>query len=358
MSDMRQLVINGRFLAGPDTAVNLVARALSAELVSAAAARSDLDVVVAVPRGLEGAAEAAGLPFEVIGRRGGLLWEQIDLPRGLRGRQLLGFFNSVPLLGRGHITLLHDVHVFEVPRFLPYTVIAWRRLMSRAAGWRGRRILTVSAYSKRRLIELGIGTEAQISVVYNGVDHIDDVPSDTRILDRFGLKGPFFTGLATTEPHKNSGILLTAMADPALAQARLVMIGGHASAADFEAAGYPVPDNVVFTGFVSAQELRCLYEASTAVCLPSLFEGFGLPVLEAMHLGTPAIVTDRSAPPELCGDGAYHAAPDDPAAWTQAMVRLLNGEGDIPVERSRAVAARYTWAKTARRVLDSLGVPA
>lgn len=354
MPEPWRFVINGRYLSAPETAVNMVAGSLTKALLRAVADRSDIELVVAIPPDLQEAAESAGLPFEVMGSLRGLLWEQFDLPRFLRGRQLLGFFNSVPLRGRGHVTLLHDVHVFEVPPFLPRSVIIWRRMISRAAGWRGRRILTVSEYSKRRLIDLGIGAEAQISVVYNGVDHIDDVPSDPGISERIGLNGPYFTGLATTEPHKNSGVLLEAIADPALSQAKLVLIGGHASAADFEAAGYAVPENAVFPGFVTPEELRFLYQTSTAVCLPSLFEGFGLPALEAMHLGTPAIVTNRTAPPELCEDGAYYASPDDPASWASAMSQVLRGEGDITSEARRSIAAQYTWDAAAQRVLKSL----
>ena len=350
----KQYVINGRFLAGPDTAVNLVSRSLTEALLRAASERSDVEFVVAVPPKLESTAVSLGFPHEAFGSFQGLLWEQLDLPRFLRGRQLFGFFNSVPLFGRGHVTLLHDVHVFEVPRFLPRHVVLWRRMLSRAAGWKGRRILTVSEYSKRRLVELGIGKREQISVIYNGVDHIEHVLADKSIVEKLDLNVPFFVGLSTTEPHKNSGILLEAMADPGLADAQLVLIGGHASGRDFEKEGYKVPKNATFASFVTSEELRYLYQTSAAVCLPSLFEGFGLPALEAMYLGTSVIVTNRTAPPELCGEGAYYAPPENAEAWAGAMKSVLKGSGHITSETRRSIAAKYTWDSVAERVLNSL----
>lgn len=354
MTGPRQLVVNGRYLAGSGTAVNTVAAELTQALAHRVSHTPGFQLTVAVPPYLRDKAAETGLPFEVVGFGRGLFWEQVELPRFCRGKQLLGFFNSVPLIGRGHVTLLHDAHVFEIPSLVPRFVRLWRQLTSRAAGWPGRRILTVSEYSKQRLIDFGVGTARQISVIYNGVDHIDRVVPDPTILDRLEPDRPFFVALAGTWPHKNIGVLLKAMADPSLSEARLVLTGGHACAADFERIGQKVPDNVVFIGFVTMGELRSLYEAAAAVCMPSLIEGFGLPPLEAMYLGTPAIVANRTALPELCAEGAYYAEPDQPAAWVDRMSCLLEGRGSITLATRQAVAGRFTWDRAAERLLDSL----
>jgi glycosyltransferase involved in cell wall biosynthesis len=109
-----------------------------------------------------------------------------------------------------------------------------------------------------------------------------------------------------------------------------------------------------FTVRDPAGELKSLMEHAAVFAFPSLTEGFGLPPLEAMHLGTPALIAPRGAMPEVCGDAALYAAPDRPAEWVAALARLLGDSSlrDALSQKGRLQAARYRWSDSARQYLD------
>lgn len=343
------LLINGRFLANLKTAVNRVAF----ELTEAMLAERPAGIAVAVPQALAAQAEALGWPVEVSGTRKGILWEQTSLPGMARGRPVFSFFNTVPIFGgSNYVTLLHDAYVFERDYKIGEAARQWRKFLSVRAGAYQRRVVTISDYSRDKLLAFRVAPPERISVVHNGVDHLDRIVPDTETGARLGLDAPFFVALSNTLPHKNIGLLLRAFARPELADARLVLTGAR-TRADFEAAGMTVPGNVVFAGFVSDGALRHIYETAEAYCMPSKVEGFGLPPVEAMWFGTPAIVAPCGALPEVCGKAAAYAEPDDVDAWTSAMVRILQDTDHRNAlrERSRAHARQFTWQRAARLML-------
>lgn len=359
MSGPLPVFINARFLTGGTTAVNNVAR----ELLLALNALQQQDPAVAeryrfwaaVPPAAAAQARELGLACRVTGRRSGILWEQFELPRLRREGLIAGFFNTAPLIGRGHVTMLHDAHVFEAPGSYRLPVRLWRQLLSRRAAARGRLVLTVSEYSKRRLAELGVARPGQIHVVSNGTGHLAALAPAPDILHRHGLAGPYFVALSSLLEHKNIGVLLQAFARPELAAARLVLVG-KSTRGDFLSAGHSVPGNVLFPGFVSDAELAALYGGAVAVLSPSRTEGFGLPPAEALTLGTPAVAAPCGALPEVCGPGALYADPASPAEWAAAAQRLLQQPG-LRTElaaRGRRHVAGFTWENAARAVVAAL----
>ena len=354
MAAPRDLIVNGRFLAGPEGAVNGVALALSRALHAAwAGGASGWRVTLAVPPCLEPAARRTGLPVRVIGRRTGIAWEQGCLPPLRREGIVAGFFNTVPLIGTGYVTLLHDAQVFTVPRAYRARTRAWRRLLSRRAGAEGNRVLTVSNHSRRRLLACGIGRPHRIGVVPNGPGPAALARPDKGILARLGLRGvPFVLGPATGAPHKNAGLLIAAAG---AASVRLVLTGAEGRAA-LQGSSLAPGGGVVFPGRVTDAEMAALIDAALAVCVPSREEGFGLPLLEAMTRGTPAIVAPCGALPEVAGGAAALADPDDPAAWAALIARLR----DDPVlacdlsARGRARATDFSWSASAAATLGWL----
>jgi glycosyltransferase involved in cell wall biosynthesis len=128
---------------------------------------------------------------------------------------------------------------------------------------------------------------------------------------------------------------------------------GSATAADFAAAGVPTPKNVVFAGRVSDGELRALLESAACLAFPSTTEGFGLPPLEAMLLGCPAVVAPCGALPEVCGDSVVYVDPHDDAGWAEAIGAYVQ-DGRMRTRaaaRGRHHASRYTWRRSAERLL-------
>lgn len=347
------LYINGRFLEGDRTAVNSVALSLSQALIRAP---GDWSVRMAVPPSLEEKATGMNLPHEVVGRKSGILWEQMEYPRLRRRGVLAGFFNTVPLIGSGYVTMLHDAHVFTTPSSYGTPTRIWRQILSRRAGQGGNRILTISDYSKRALLAQGIGREDHIGVVYNGITMSGN--EDPGIFDKLPVTsgGGYFVAIASLLPHKNIGVLLRAFADPALSDVGLVLVGKAGKEA-YVAAGHEVPGNVSFPGFVSDEELAALYGGAAGVCVPSTEEGFGLPALEGMTYGAPPVISPCASLPEVVGDTGLTAASDDPAAWTAACLQLLDGTSGLRDDLSRRArdrAATFTWDNAAVSALGHL----
>lgn len=351
--------INGRFLTAAPSAVHRVAKELTLALLrlqtedKALSNRYTFRLVV--PPDACGTARSLGVPFEVVGKHSGILWEQFDLPRLCRGGRIVGFFNTVPIFGKGHITLLHDAHVFEIPKSYPLLKCLWRRLLSHRAAAQGRLILTVSDHAKSRLLAHRVGQDDQIHVVPNGVGHLATLSPNPTIHTRLGINRPYFVALSSLLPHKNIPLLLQCFARPEMQQVRLILVG-KTTKTDYLCAGHTVPDNVHFAGFVRDAELSALFRDAVAVLTPSRTEGFGLPPAEALMLGTPAIVAPTGALPEVCGNGVLYADPDNAQDWAICAQQLLT---DRPlraalVTAGRAHVAQFTWDNAARALITAL----
>ncbi len=286
------------------------------------------------------------------------LWENVALAVRTKGHPIVGFQNRNPLFKRNCATMIHGLQVLTQPS--SYSVRArWEgRLLLPIIGRLHRTILTVSHYSADEIAALGIAKRDKIGVVYNGIDH-REVRSGGAAEAAIGPPLPsrrYILAQASVKPHKNIGILLQAFADPALANLTLVLFGGDDRAA-FAAAGHSIPPNVVFAGLVGDNTLAGLFRNALCLAFPSLTEGFGLPPLEAMTAGTPAVVSDRGAIPEICGGGAaIMCNATDVTAWRDAIVELAHNE-DLRarhVALGKARAATFTWERAGRSLYDTL----
>lgn len=345
------VVINGKFMSAAPTAVHRVAFELSRALGELP---QRPDVSIAVPRDAALTWPAPGLPVRATGHLHGIAWEQLCLPGAAQGRLLVNFCNMTPLTVRAGLTMVHDAQVFTTPRSYGRVRSAWARLHIRRAGAAQRGLLTVSEFAKRELVSLGIAPAERIHVVHNGVDHVLRFPRDNGVLARLGLTPRRYAlSLANLQPHKNIGLLLRAFARPGLAGLTLVLTG-RARASDFAAAGHPLPPNAVFAGYVSEGEMSSLQAHALAVCTPSLTEGFGLPPVEGLRLGTPAVIAPCGALPEVCGPGALTADPHDPAAWEAALVRLQSDPAlwQGLSDEGRTFVTRFTWDAAVRKLVE------
>ena len=345
------VVINGKFLSAAPTAVHRVAYELTRALGELP---HQQNISIAVPPGARLAWQAPHLPIRAVGHLHGIAWEQLCLPGAARGQLLVSFCNMTPFRVRSGLTMVHDAQVFTTPRSYGQVRSAWARLHIRLAGSAQLGLLTVSEFAKRELVSLGIAPAERIHVIHNGVDHVLRIPRDDAVLSRLGLTPRRYAlSLANLQPHKNIGLLLQAFARPGLAGLPLVLTG-RATAADFAAAGYPLPANTVFAGYVSEGEMGSLQAHALAVCTPSLTEGFGLPPVEGLRLGTPALIAPCGALPEVCGPGALKVDPHNPAAWEAALLRLQNDPAlwQGLSDAGRAFAERFTWDAAARKLLS------
>lgn len=355
MNALPPIAINGKFLAAQPTGVHRVA----AELTHALAARARhkpgaLDIEIWVPRDAAEAARVFGLPVRVITPLRHIPWEQLSVPARAPERLLLNLCNIGPVLRGNAITMIHDAQVHATPESYSRPFRLWYKAVQPALGRRNRGIITVSDHSRAEIARYGVCRADRVDVVHNGVDHILRVAAEPGIIGRLGLeRGRYVVALAATQSHKNIALLARAFARQGLAGMRLVLVGGTRREA-FAEHGILLPANALLAGRVSDGELRALYEAALCIAFPSRTEGFGLPPLEAMLLGCPAVIAPCGALPEVCGEAALSADPDDVDAW----VKHLRALADDPALRARysalgvKQAQRFTWARAAERLLE------
>lgn len=356
----RTVIINGRFLLGGSTGVHRVAEELTVQIYALLRQRPDLAARIAfelwVPPGARAGADTLGLPYRVAGRLDGRVWEQVTLPMMARGRMILSLCNVGVIAANHAVTMIHDAQVHITPQSYSRPFRAWYRFQQGLIGHRHRRILTVSEFSRDQLAHYGVAPRDRIGVIHNGIDHMTRARPDPAALHRLGLvPGQFVVSLANTQAHKNIAMLLRAFADPALRAVTLVLFGSH-GADQFNSCGHVVPPNVRFAGRIDDGQLAALLGAARCLAFPSCTEGFGLPPLEAMHAGCPALVAPAGALPEVCGDAAIYADPGQPDQWVEAIVRL--GHDDALRQRLIAAghdqAARFTWANAAQQLIAEL----
>ena len=300
-----------------------------------------------------------------------LWWHATALPRRLRahacdvvflpaGNRRLGFTYGVPGVATVHdLSQLHVPQKYDAARMFYAT-----RVLPMLIG-RQDRVVTVSSSTRMDVLERTRLTADRISVVPNGVDLSRYAPRDPgsarETATRLGLDQPYLLYVARLEhPGKNHVTLLEAYARLRAAGVthKLVLAGPRwngAEAIDAAVARLGLAGHVHFTGFVAGEDLPALYAGATAFVFPSLYEGFGIPLLEAMACGIPSGVANVSSLPEVAGDAALLFDPLDPEANADAMHRLLNDELLRARLKTRGLGrcAEFTWERSARGVLDA-----
>ncbi len=359
LSVKEAVVINGKFLSAPMTGVHRVATGLVEQIHCRQAEIEEMfgtRATIVAPRTVVQSDRFPGITIDSRSVLSGQAWEQLELPVRTRGKLLLNFCNLAPVASAAAITMIHDTQVFTSPDSYSRAFVHFYRTVQPLLGARAVRILTVSRYSAEQLVRWKVAPAERIRVVHNGVDHAVQTTRDPAILRDLGLgERRFVLALSNVQAHKNLAVLLEAFASDRLADLTLVLFGA-AGRAEALAAGLVVPPNVRFAGRVSDGALRALTEAALCYAMPSRTEGFGLPPLEAMLSGCPAVVSLRGALPEVCGDAALYADPDRPKVWIAAIRALA----DDPAKRAkyaamgRARAAGFTWARAGESLMDVL----
>lgn len=296
-------------------------------------------------------------------------WEQLFLPWHLRQNQvdlLHGLVNVLPLATRvpGVVTV-HDLSFLRLPQTFPPARRRYLAFACRSSVTKARHVIAVSQQTADDLIYFFNLSAAKIAVVYNGVEQ--RFQPGTEAAGRAfrvhqNLPERFWLYLGTLEPRKNLTRLVRAFgqwrerAQPSEQEIKLVLAGGKGWYYEqiFQTvAELGLEQEVLFPGFVPDADLPDWYRAAEALIYPSLFEGFGLPVLEAMACGTPVLCSQASSLLEVVGDCALTFAAEDQAALCAGLSTLacqpaLRAELS---QRGLARAARFSWHRTAQETL-------
>lgn len=219
-------------------------------------------------------------------------------------------------------------------------------------------IITGATGARDELVRVfGLATD-RISVVPHAADdfRIDQPPTDiaSRILQPLGVTGPFLLAVGSQEPRKNLPVLYEAMRQLDASGCRIPLVLCGPRGVHGYRQGDALPRWLRHAGFVSDADLSALYAQATALVFPSRYEGFGLPVLEALTAGGVVISSNASTLPEVGGDAVLYFPPDDPAALAAQVQRLLDDPALAPQLRTRGAvqAARFSWSRAALRTLE------
>lgn len=351
------IVINARFLTQELRGVQRFA-----EQICLALKQLRNDVVFVAPHGIQMHESAKALDVQCIGRHSGHLWEQLDLPLYLRRQGsplLVSLCSTAPLLYSNQIATHHDVNYVRHPESYTRTFRLLYRTMTPIMLARIKSLLTVSAFSKGEIAQVYKYPEKKIFVVPNAVS------GDFHPASQDAHEQDYLLAVSSPSAHKNFSRMIEAF----------LMLRGHE---DLQlrivggASGVFNDDNlqrlasrdprIQFLGRLSDSELISQYQGATAFVFPSLYEGFGIPPLEAQACGCPVLAANAASIPEVLQASALYFDPLDVSHMSAAMERILT---DIPLcqslrRRGLINVARFSWEESARQVsqrIDALLSP-
>jgi len=287
------------------------------------------------------------------------LREQVELSL-LNSRNTVDLLHSphfvFPVLSTGKLILtIHDLTPLLFPDIFSLKARLYMRTMIWLSKFKVNKIITVSQNTKNDLIKMFNYNPKKIKVIYNGVDNsykiIENQDLIKKIKDKYKTGKEFLLYVGNIKPHKNIPTLLKAL-EKINANSKLVIVGKKDKAYDeiFDIIDqYNLEDRVIFTGFVPDEDLILLYNAATLFVYPSLYEGFGLPPLEAMACGTPVITSNVSSLPEVVGNAAITVEPQNVFKLSKAINNVLENKNlqDKMIQEGLKRAEQFTWEKTA-----------
>jgi glycosyltransferase involved in cell wall biosynthesis len=293
------------------------------------------------------------------------LWQQTIALHQLEADWYLANFFLPPLMPCKGMVAVHDLSFRAHPEYFPGSIAGYMRWLT---GWsvrKAQRILTGSEFSRQELLRFYSVNEEKIVTIPYGVgseflsaaDEADRT-SDQAVLSRYGIDVPYILALGNIHPRKNLARLLGAYLKlrvrrdsiPAMVWAGLQRWESGELVERARAAG------VILPGFVAQEDLPALYRQAVMLVYPSLYEGFGLPVLEAMACGTPVVASNRTSLLEVAGEAALMIDPTDIGEISKAMAQLLD-DASLRKRLQQAgleQAKEFTWTRTAQHLLASL----
>ena len=298
--------------------------------------------------------------------------EQFRIPLALKreGVQLFHAPHYVlpPLVRCRSVVTIHDCIHLMFPQYLPNRIaLAYARTSIDLAARRATRVMTVSESSKRDILRFVDTEPDKIDVIYNAYDErfgVEPREEDVvRVRERYQLHDEFVLYAGNVKPHKNLERLIEAfdlVRQRGLDRLKLVLIGDEIS--KYAALRRAVHQHrlhkyVRFLGYLPEETLAVMYRLAGVFVFPSLYEGFGLPPLEAMASGTPVVTSNVSSLPEVAGDAAVLVDPYDPHAIADGIYRVLTDEDLRHSLRQKGLARakQFSWEQSVRRIREIYG---
>lgn len=313
MNNSKIVAINGRFLARRQTGQERFASEV-VKNIDLICKKGEIELIV--PNEVEEDIQFNNIQVIKYGNRKSHLWEQTDYyVYCKRNKRLsLNLCTIQPLLRPG-IVCIHDISYKINPEFFKskYGKLSaiWHKLNYYVAMKKSPVIFTVTENSKKEIISTYGIEQNRIVVVPNGWEHIKRIQPDETIFDRISEieKGKYFITIGSLAPNKNINWVIE---NAKVNSTEKYVLVGKASLKEYGCDFHTSPSNIILTGYLSDPELVALLSNAKALIFPSIYEGFGIPPLEALALGVPAIVANCSCMPSIFGDAVYYLDPYQP----------------------------------------------
>ena len=341
------IVVNGRFME--DRMKGLVRYAR--ELLDAMDPLADgnTDIVLLIPPTAHDVPGYKNIRVVQAGTKGGVLWEQTTLRKYVRKHPdsiCLNLCNVTPLFVRPGATaildIMYKVNPSHFTTFRNRLSRAWHCLQYSYIMGHEQKIITISDFCKREIEKHYPRAAGKIEVIPCAWQHVREYAESSDWQERYPFleDGRYFFSLATLAKNKNGGwIIEAARTNPG---ETFVMAGGR-----YETEYSEIPDNVHLLGYISDEDACALIKHCKAFIFPSVYEGFGLPPLEALALGAEVISSDRASLPEVLGSSVHYIDPMDTDVDIDALIREETQSAD-------AALSRYSWETSAAKLLELL----
>lgn len=354
---IKNLYINGRFLTQPATGVQRFALEILTSLDKLLNSKNALKInyICLIPPDtiMNSLPKWQNISIRACGFMHGNLWEQLELPFYSRKGMLIDLCNIGPLFHFSQIIVIHDASVFAMPLAYSTTFKLKYKLIYFVLSRTAKMVATVSQFSKKELSHYLKIKEDKIAVIPEGCEHILKAEMDDSILDKFSLRSqPYLLSVGSSSLHKNLNSVVKAMNLTREKLPRLVIAGGNFSKV-FAQTDNPQDEGIIHLGYVTDGQLRALYENAVAFIFPSLYEGFGLPPIEAMICGCPVICSNRASIPEVCGDAALYFNPINITDIRAQIQQLVNDPSAQALLKQKGLlrAQYFNWERAARSLL-------
>lgn len=285
----------------------------------------------------------------------GQYWEQVSLALAARGTLLLNLCNAAPLLFPNQVTVMHDAAPVRIPQAYTRAFRAWYRMMAPWVGRIARRVLTVSEFSRRELSQAYRIPDRKIGVLPMSGDHMLRLPQAPDVRRKFQLSGrPYVLAVSSASHHKNFRLVVEAIELLKTTEYEVVIVG--ATLPVFQSVQQVAPDFVKRVGYVDDEDLKALFRHAACFVFPSLYEGYGLPPVEAMTLGCPVLASNLPSVREACGNAALYFRPTSARELGELLTHVMRDSTLRDRLRAQGYAhvERNSWRTTAARLLSEI----
>lgn len=351
------IAVNARFLTQQITGVQRFALEISRTLREIC---REEDIQFLVPKNIQLNSEANELNVKIIGSHTGHLWEQFDLPRHLKklgNPPLLNFCNTAPILYSNKLSTLHDITYIRFPHTYSKVFRYFYRFVMPLILKTSKHIFTVSEFSRKEIVEYYHIPSDKITVVYNAVDKSFQPQQDENL-----KKENYLLAVSSVKENKNFGMILKAFKKVSKQKSNLkLFIVGDLKNGNFSNIDLSLFINnprIKLLGRVSDVQLVKLYSNAIAFLFPSLYEGFGIPVLEAQACGCPVVSSNVSSMPEVLNNSGALINPTSIDDLVNAINNIVdnNDYRNNLIEKGFQNKNRFSWIQSGERIIDQIKV--